>query len=178
LGLGKTTWNGVGTESTKTVVRVADWGWGRSLCGELDDERSALDRVDVDVARLEVGIVGPGTKESDASSTWQLVVLWVDIKESNFLDVFAGRILWDRANIPDSETCTVVGLIRKSIDDILVVVNIACLSLEVTGILWVLEVTNVKDVGCWKLVDGGWASDCFNLIVLIVHNEVFLVLQI
>lgn len=88
----------------------------------------------------------PGTDEGHGTLT--SVILGVDIEESLNGDLAAGGVLLDGADVVDPETITIVRLVSKAVDDVQVVVNTLLVGgEEVTGVLGVLEIRKVSDVG-------------------------------
>src|SRR5687768_3583016 len=93
----------VGTESTETVVGVANRRLGARGGSHLDDESTTLDGMHHDEAGLEHGIRGPRAKESDGTATLLLVIFGVDVEEAGLADAVTRGILGDGADVPNVE---------------------------------------------------------------------------
>jgi hypothetical protein len=144
------------------------------LARHLDDERSTFNRVDEDEARLESGVRGPRTEESDGSAALVFVIFWVYVKEACFTHACACGILGDRRRVDDVQAIAVVGLVEEAVENVLVVVNGAGPTSVVSGVHWVLEIADVEDVGGWQTL-GHWANLGVTLVELVVHEEVLLI---
>jgi hypothetical protein len=143
---------------------------------ELDYECATLHSVDQDVSTLEQSIARPSTHKVYGASTSLVVVLGIDVEEANFLDTSTSRVVRNRSHIQDAEAGAIVGLVCKSIRDVLVVINTFSSRLVDTGLLRCLErrdVPNIRDrvAGCT------W-TDLVVLIVLVVEEEILLVFGI
>lgn len=95
LALLQTTWDGVGTHSTKAVISVTGLWLACLALGHLDEESTTLDGVDEVEARWKL-VGGPSTGVDGLSVTWQVVVLWEDIEEGNLADTVSGWVSLDR----------------------------------------------------------------------------------
>jgi hypothetical protein len=85
----------------------------------LQDECTTFHRVDEDVAALEQSIAGPCADEINLATTSHVVILRIDVKESDLFDPLAGRIRRDGADVEDAETSAVVRLVCKSVRNVL-----------------------------------------------------------
>ena len=100
-----------------------------------------------------------------------------DIEVSDLLNAASIRVAGNGADVEDTQTGLVVGLVRKTIVDELVVVDGAGGGLIVTGVLGLLEVGDVPDVCDRETVLGGRVGGSaggvdFTLVKLIVHDKV------
>ena len=97
---------------------------GTSL--HLQDKRTTFHRVDEDVAALKQSIAGPCANEVNLATTSHVVILRIDVKESDLFNTLAGRIRRDRANVEDAETSAVVRLVCKSVCNVLCDISKSC----------------------------------------------------
>lgn len=141
-----------------------------------DRVQTTLDGVDQDPARLEEWVRSPSTDELWLTTSWEVIILWVDIEETGLGDARSGRIALDGAEIKDAEPGAVVGLVGPLVDDVLVVVDGANLGLVVAGLLGGGEVGNVPDVGDGEAVVGGGLAVL--LVELVIHDEELLVVGV
>lgn len=145
----------------------------------LDDEGTTIDRVNHSVARTK-GEVAPGTRVPDSrATTGKLIILREDVEVSDLLDLAAIGELGNGADVKDTETGLVVGLVGKTLVDELVVVDGAGGGLVVTGVLGLLKVGDIPDVGDREAVlggrvGGGAGGVDLTLVELIVHDKVSL----
>jgi len=145
----------------------------------LDNEGTTVNGVNDGVAGVE-GEVAPGTRVPDSrATTGKLIVLREDIEVGNLLDLAAVGVLGNGADIEDTETGLVVGLVGETLVDELVVVDGAGGGLVVTGVLGLLKVGDVPDVGDRETVLGGRVGGSagrvdLTLVKLIVHDKVSL----
>jgi hypothetical protein len=164
----------VSLQRLRAAVSLALGRAGAFLAGHLDDERSTLNSVNKNEARLEAGVRGPGTEESDGSAALILIIFGVHVDETCFTHACASGILRDRGRVDYVQAVTVVGLVEKAIEDVLVVVDGASSASVVPGVHGVLEIADVEDVGGWQTL-GHRANLGVTLIKLVVHEEVLLV---
>lgn len=87
----------------------------------LQAEHTPLDAVHQDVSALEVRVDAPASKELVDRG---FVILGIDIKEADLLNLRTVRVLADAGDIDDAETGGVVGLVGETIDDVLAVGNV------------------------------------------------------
>lgn len=145
----------------------------------LDNERTTVDGVDHSVAGAESEVAPSARVPNSRATTGKLIVLRVDVEESNLLDLAAVGVLGDGADIKDTETSLVVGLVGETFVDELVVVDGAGGRLVVAGVLGLLQAGDVPDVGDRETILG-WRVGCstrgvdLTLVKLVVHNEVSL----
>lgn len=88
----------------------------RLAAGVLEREDAALDRVEEDVAGLEVGVDGPGAEELDHAVDG--IVLRVAVEEADLLEVAAGRVQLDARDVDDAQARAVVGLVGEAVDNL------------------------------------------------------------
>lgn len=146
------------------------------LSRALHNEGTALNRVDQNVATLEVRVVRPGADEVNRSSKGLVVVLGVDVEESNLGNAASGGVIGQRRNVENAETGTVVALESKAVDDELIVVDAVGLAAVVASLLGSLERSDVPEVG--DGVTAGSRAGGINLVVLVVEDEVLLPLRV
>lgn len=147
---------------------------GAVFAGHLDDERPTLNSVHENEARLEPSVRGPGTKESDGAAAFVFVIFWVHIEEACFTHACACGVLFDTGRIDDVQAVAVVGLIKKAIENVLVVVNRASPAGVVSGVHGVLKIADVEDMGGWQTL-GHWFNLGVTLVEFVIHEEVLLV---
>lgn len=140
LRLLKTARNGSGAEGAQAIVGVADGSLGAVLAGQLDDEGAALDGVDEDVARGEVGVRGPGADKADVAAALEVVVLGVDVEVGGLADTSAGGVCGDGSAVEDAEAGAVVRLVDVVVDDVLVVVD------GLGGVLELCDIVRFADI--------------------------------
>lgn len=176
LALLKTALDAGGAHGAQAVVGVA--GLGRALLelAALDEEGTTLDGVDEDVARLEATVRVPRAGELDETVTVDLVILRVGVEEADLADGVASRVLGHGRDIVDTHTRAVAGLEDVVTPLVLVVVNTLVGTLVKSGLLGVLEITDIPDVGDGVAVGGGAGK--LVLVVLVVHEEPLLVVDI
>lgn len=175
LGLLEAAGDVLGAEGAHAVVGAALGGLGALLGGHLDDEAAALDGVDEDEARLEVGVRGPGAEEGDDTTTWELVILGVDVKITRFTHVATAGVLGNVADVPHVEAVAVVGLVQVAVYNVVVVVDGALAASKVASVHGVLQITDVEDVRAGKALTHGAALDLgVSLIKLVVDEDEFL----
>lgn len=109
---------------------------------QLQKEPTTLDMAHENVAGWEQ-VVGPSTDELDLRTR---IILWIDIEESDFLNVAAAGVLGDAGDIANAKTRAVVAVVRKTIVDVEVVVDALNLRLVVAGVLRSCQITNVPDI--------------------------------
>ena len=163
-------------KGSEAVVSIASLSALGECLGSLGDECTTLDGVDEDVARLEVWVVRPGSGVLHDTATWDHVVLGVDVDVGNFADVGTLAVGWDRGDIVDAETGSVVGLVDVVTDNVLVVIDGVSGSLVDTGLLGCLERGDIPNVGDWVSISG-WATTV-GLISLIIQDDVLLPLLV
>lgn len=95
-----------------------------ALTGVLEGEKTTLDAVGDNVPRLE-DVRAPGSPELVLRV---LIVLRVNIKETNFPNLLSSRVLGDTRNIEDPKPGSVVGLVGKAINDILAIYQLMWVS--------------------------------------------------
>ena len=166
----------VGTEGPKTVVGTALGRLRAAAAGQFDDKGAALDGVDEDVAGLEEGIAGPGAEELDDAATLKAIILGVNVNPGHLADGLACGVLGDGANIEDTETSTVIGLVDETVDNILVMIDCLDLGLVLSSLLGLLKVADVPNV-CNRVPRHGWACSS-DLVELVVKYEELLVLRV
>ena len=132
---------------------------------QLQEEPTTLDVTHEDVARWEQ-VVGPSTDELHLRT---LVILWVDVEESDFLNVAATGVLGDAGDVANAKARAVVAVVRESIVDVQVVINALSLGLVVAGVLRSGEVRDVPDVHDTLPVSGRF--DAIDLIKFVVGEE-------
>jgi hypothetical protein len=143
----------------------------------LDNEGATVNSVNNSVTGVE-GEVAPGTRVPDGrAATGKLIVLRENIEVCNLLDLAAVRVLGDGADVKDTETGLVVGLVGETFVDELVVVDGAGSGLVVTSVLGLLKVGDVPDVGDRETVLGGRVGSSagrvdLTLVKLVVHDKV------
>lgn len=114
------------------------------------------------------------TVRTDSNITLSLRLLTIDVR--NLLDIPAGRILRDTTDVQDPQAGTIVGLVRETINDVLVVVNRHHGGLIDTGLDRFFQVRNVPDICSRPLVSCG---TCKSLLVeFVIEEEELLVLGI
>lgn len=172
----KATLNVVSTEGTEAVVGAALGSLGTLLACELDNKGATFDGVDEDVTRLEVGIAGPGADEGGKTVADFSVILGVNVDEGGLANIASSGVLGDRAGVENAETSTVIGLVDEVIDNVLVVIDGLDLGLVETGLLGVLEVADIPNIGDRESVFGG--SVPTDLIKLVIEDEEFLVVDV
>jgi hypothetical protein len=145
----------------------------------LDNERTTVNGVDDSVARIK-SEVRPGARVPDSrATTRKIVVLRVDVEESNLLDLAAVGVLGNGAYVENTETSLVVGLVGETLVDELIVVDGAGGGLVVARVLGMLQVGDVPDVSDWEAILGGRIG-CgavrvnLALVKLVVHDKVSL----
>lgn len=148
---------------------------GRSLL-PLDNKGTPLNRVHEDEAALEEGVVAPGTDKIDRPAVGVAVILWVDVEEADLLDELSRGVLRQGRHVKDAQASAIVALVRKAVNDELVVVNAVRRALEVARLLGLLERPNVPEVGD-RVATGGGAR-LVVLVVLVVEYEVLLPLRV
>ena len=104
------------------------------LSSDLDGEGTALNGVDKDDARGEVGVAGPRSLELNLAAAGKLVVLGVGVEEGRLADAVAAGVLGDRGDVVDAEALAVAGLVDVVAVDVEVVVDADVLSLEETNL--------------------------------------------
>lgn len=145
--------------------------------GLLNNKDTTVNSVDNNVARLK-GVSRPGTSVPESVTAAGLdIIRRVDVKVSNLLDLGAVGELGDAGDVEDTETGLVVGLVVKTVVDVLVVVDGAGRGLVVAGDDGLLEVLDVPDVGHGEAVLGGRVNGSavgvdLALVKLIVHDDV------
>jgi hypothetical protein len=145
----------------------------------LDNEGTTINGVDHSVSGVE-GEVAPGARVPNSRATARkLIILREDIEVSDFLDLATVGVLGNRADVEDTETGLVVGLVGETLVDELVVVDGAGSGLVVTSVLGLLKVGDVPDVGDRETVLGGRVGGSagrvdLTLVELIVHDKVSL----
>jgi hypothetical protein len=112
----------------------------------------------------------PCTNEVD--QTIGRIIFRVDVKVCNLFYITTSRVSGDTADIVHAKTSCVVGLVDKTIKDILIVVDGLLLGLVQTCIDWLFEIADVKDVGHRELISS--RSGAVSLVELIVKDNVFL----
>jgi hypothetical protein len=143
----------------------------------LDNKRATINRVNNRVSAGE-GVMRPSARIPQRITTTRLnIIRRVHIKVCDLLDARAIRVARDRANVQNAETSLVVGLVRETINDKLVVVDGARGGLVVAGHLGGLEVLDVPDVGYGEAVFGGRVDGCavrvdLSFVKLVVHDNV------
>lgn len=145
----------------------------------LDNKRTTVNGVDDSVTRVKSEVT-PGTRVPDSRTlARKLIVLRVDIEVRDLLDLAAVRVLGNGADVEDSETSLVVGLVGEALVDELVVVDGAGGRLVVAGVLGLLEAGDVPDVGngeailCGRVGCGAGRVD-LALVEFVIHHEVSL----
>jgi hypothetical protein len=105
----------------------------RPLSRPLDNKSTTLNGVDEDETTGEEGVVRPGTDELHASAVGLVVVLWIDIEETNLLNGATGGILGQAADVEKTEAGAVVALVGEAVNNELVVVRAAvkCVSSDI-----------------------------------------------
>lgn len=88
-------------------------GLGASVLEGVD---TTLNRVEEDIARLEVGVDGPGAEELD--NTVLDIILRVAIEEADLLKSTSGRVAGNGRDIDDAETGAVVSLVGETVDNL------------------------------------------------------------
>jgi hypothetical protein len=115
--------------------------------GLLDNKDTTVNGVDNNVSALK-GVGRPGTSVPESVTTAGLdIIRRVDIEISNLLDLGTVGELGDAGDVEDTETSLVVGLVVKTVVDVLVVVNGAGSGLVVASDDGLLEVLDIPDVG-------------------------------
>jgi hypothetical protein len=98
------------------------------------------------------------------------IILGVDVERADFPEARCRWVLKDRADIDNTQTATVVGLVRETRDNILVVVDRADGGLIGTCVLGRREILDVEDVGGGVAVSGG--ARTVHFVELVVEEEV------
>lgn len=75
------------------------------------------------MSALEQRITRPSTHKVHRAAASKIVILGIDIEEANLLDTSTSRVTGDRSHIQHAEPGAVVGLVRKAVGDVLVVVD-------------------------------------------------------
>jgi hypothetical protein len=88
---------------------------------EADGVKTTLNRVDEGIARREVRINRPSSKE--VGSTANRIALGVHVEETNLCEESTRVVLLNGSDVDGSETGTVVGLEGEAVDGVLVVVD-------------------------------------------------------
>lgn len=143
-----------------------------SLARSLDHKGSPLDGVHQNVATLEEGIVAPSSDKLETTSLGLAVIFRIDIKEANFLDKLSGWVLRQGRDIENSQTSTVVALVREAVHDELVVVDSVSGTAEISGLLRFFQRADVPEIR--DRVTAGSRSNCIVLIVFVIENQEFL----
>lgn len=138
---------------------------------DLEREETTLNGADDLVTTLEPRVDGPGTVE--LSSTTLVIILGVDVEEGKLLKLGASGVSSDGANINDTETRAVVGLVGDAVNDVLVVVDGSDRALVDTLEDRLGQVDSVDDVGGGVLVRS--RAGLLLLVKLIVKEDVALV---
>lgn len=147
--------------------------------GLLDNKDTTVNGVDDNVTRFK-GVGRPGTSVPESVTAAGLdIIRRVDIEVGNLLDLGAVRELGDAGDVKDTETSLVVGLVVKTVVDVLVVVDRAGGSLVVAGDDGLLKVLDVPNVGHGETILGGTVDSSavgvdLALVKLIVHDDVSL----
>jgi hypothetical protein len=135
---------------------------------DLDNENTALDRVDEDVSTGEQEMT-PSPHERH--SALARIILGIDIKERFRSHALTRGILLNRSNIVHPDAIPVIRLVRKAVYDVQVVVDALLIrGPEVARVLGVLQVREVGDVG-----DGaprGSGAGFVLLVQLVVEQDV------
>ena len=143
----------------------------------LDNKDTTVNGVDDNESRLE-GVGRPGTSVPESVTTAGLdIVRRVNVKVGNLLDLGTVGELGDAGNVEDTETGLVVGLVVKTVVDVLVVVDGTGGGLVVAGDNGLLEALDVPDVRHGEAVLGGTVNSSavgvdLALVKLIVHDDV------
>jgi len=143
----------------------------------LNNKDTTVNSVDNNVARLK-GVSRPGASVPESVTAAGLdIIRRVDVKVSNLFDLGAVGELGDAGDVEDAEAGLVVGLVVKTVVDVLVVVDGAGRGLVVAGDDGRLEVLDVPDVGHGEAVLGGRVNGSavgvdLALVELIVHDDV------
>jgi hypothetical protein len=145
----------------------------------LNNKRTAVNGVNNSVTRAEGEMRPSAGVPNSLATTGKVVVLRVDIEVCDLLDLAAVGVLGDGADIKDTETSLVVGLVGKTLVDELVVVDGADGGLVVAGVLGLLQVGDVPDVSNGEAVLGGRVGSGavgveLTLVKLVVHNKMSL----
>lgn len=138
------------------------------LAPVLDRKDTTLDAVDQQVSRLEVGVDGPGAVESGAAADG--VVLGTDVEKASLLEAGTGGVLGNRRDVDDAQAGSVVALVRKAVDDVLVVVDGLGRALVDAGEDGLGQVGHVDDVSGGPLVGG--RTGALLLVELVVQKQV------
>ncbi len=143
----------------------------------LDNKDTTVNGVDNNVSRLK-GVGRPGTGVPESVTTTGLdIIRRVDIKVGNLLDLGAVGEAGDAGDIEDAETGLVVGLVVKTVVNVLVVVDGTSGGLVVAGndrLLKVLDIPNIshgETILC-RAVNSGAVGVDLALVKLIIHDDV------
>jgi hypothetical protein len=82
----------------------------------------------------------------------------INVEPPDFFHTLPCGVAWDGREIKNTDSGTVVALVRQVADDVLIVVDGDAGSLVMTCLLRFLEVANVPDVGYWVAVCGKTTS--------------------
>lgn len=137
-----------------------------------DRVQPPLNRVYQNPAGLEQAITRPSADKVYDPTTRRLIILGVNIKESDFLDTLPSGILLYTGDIQDAQAGAVVALVDKVAFDVLVMVDTADGGFVVSCLLRGTEVSDVPDVRDWESVCS--QSGAVVLVVLVVHDQVLL----
>lgn len=139
----------------------------------LDNECTAVHRVDQDESTGEATVVAPRAAEFQRTSILKVIILRVGVEPGNLSYTATGRIIRNRRDVQDAETGRVHTLVRVFAKDVLVVIDGLARSLVVACLLGMFKVANVPDESHRATVGSGTAG--FNLIILVIRNEPLLV---
>jgi hypothetical protein len=170
------------TSVTIVLVKVEQNAWlSPSLLGT-EDERNALRQLSAlqtgasFFGQLLLVIFTTNAPRSIVLMKRGIVIFRVDINESHLANSRPGRIWWDRRNIQNAETRAVIGLKRKTIDNILVVIDSLHTWLVDAGLFRGFERTNVPDISHGVPISSWLITARF--VEFIIQEEVFLVIGI
>lgn len=98
------------------------------------------------------------------------------VKETSLLEASTGWVIKDGRDIDDAEATSVVGLVTKTINDVLIVVDRFSWGLVITGVFWFLKRADVENVSGGVVV--GSFTRLIDLVEFVVQEEVSHVLRI
>jgi len=143
------------------------------LSSVLQSIYTPFDAVQQNDTRLEVRIHAPRSNKLDDAT--HRIVIRVAIKVTDLLEFLASGVASNALDIHDTETRSIVRLVGKPVDDILVVVNGLLWGLVVAGVLGVSECGDVEDVGSGVVVGGNTGP--VHLVKFVVKEQEALVVS-
>lgn len=133
---------------------------------QANNENATLNGIDDDPTTLEQSITGPTTNE--VYDTTLSVIFGVNIEETNLLHTSTSRVRRNAADIKNTKTGAVVGLIRFTVLDVLVMIDGLLARLVVPSLCRELKGADVPNIGDWEPISRRATTAI--LVVLIVHK--------